>query len=776
MAIPYHDIQTSFTGGEIALDLHSRIDLAKYKTSAKTIRNMISSPHGSVYNRPGTYLVSEVKNDGVARIVQFIFSTTVSYALEFGANYIRFYKNGAQIQAGGGGAYEVVTPYAVGDLFSLKFERSADTLYIAHNNYPPQTLQRFGDNSWVLSAYSNVFGPFMTPNFNTALTMSDNGIHLTASAPYFQPGMANGQFRINQFVANGLLTGTYTGTQTGVLLYTPEISGSLGIGTLIGYLPCATTWRLLTTGTWTGKIAIEQSVDGIVWTVIQTFTSNADTNINTFASVDTTTNNGQPFYLRVNVFVHASGTLNVTFTSDSFSYYKYITLGSYISSTQMNVASDTTSLVLAGATSLWSEGSWSTYRGWPGVVKFCQDRLVWGNTPTEPQTLWMTVTSNYVSFVRNTPLIDSDGITVPLNSRSVNPIQSLVAFLNNLIVFTSGAEASITSTTGGALTPNTIFVKWQSYRGSGPIDPIVIGQRILFASPRGSCIRDMEYQFYKETFESDNISLLADHLFKGFTLVDMAYQQEPDSILWAVRNDGVLLSLTYMRDQEVLAWNHHDTQGTFESVCTIPGANVDEVWFIVNRSGKRFIERMLLRTLSTDPSDQYFVDCGIGYSGAAMSSLSGFSHLNGLMVAINAGGFVKPQQLVSGGVVSLGGTYTKAQIGLPYTSDLELLHSEVPMQNGTQQGRKYQINRAVIRVIRSVGGYIGNDLITMDAIQGFRDPSLSASTPTPLLSGFLASTIPANNDAYQHVAYRQLDPMPVTIIAVLPLVSTGESV
>ena len=91
---------TNFTGGELSPRLDGRNDIAKYNSGCKTLENMIVYPHGSASRRSGTQFVAEVKDSTKkTRLIPFEFSTVQTYILEFGDQYIRFYKdNGVYIR------------------------------------------------------------------------------------------------------------------------------------------------------------------------------------------------------------------------------------------------------------------------------------------------------------------------------------------------------------------------------------------------------------------------------------------------------------------------------------------------------------------------------------------------------------------------------------------------------------------------------------------------------------------------------------------------------
>lgn len=661
--------------------------------------------------------------------------------------------------------YEVTTPYAQVDIADLKFAQSADTLYIAHKGYQPRTLMRNGSNDWTFSTFDFKNGPFMAQNTDTTFGMYENNTGPTGYT-VITKGIPSGT---KDYFVDG-----HVGALLSLRQYWPQqsqVSNITTSGAKTGLL-CMDTWRLTTTGTWSGVIVVEKSLDNVTWTALQTYVSTNDSNFNVFGNESI--GDGVPFYVRMNITSFTSGTMHRTFSADAFYQASIMKIDSVANSEQVYVTVENGVKPLqANVTTEWAEGSWSTLRGWPSVVGFFQDRLCFGSTPTEPQTFWASKSGNYVDYGVSTPLVDVDSIGINLLSRQLNNINSMVMFQNSALCFTDSSEWTITSEQGGAITPTSIFSKLQGYRGASKLDPLLVGTHLLFVSSRSSSLRDIEYQYVTDSLNSENISLYSEHLLNGYKIVSAAYQQEPDSLAWFIRDDGTLLCLTYNREQEIISWSKHDTNGTFESVCSIPGDTSDDLYFIVKRGTNRFIEKMEQRTSSTDPADQYFVDCGVSYSGVAISTLTGLDHLNGSLVSINAGGFVLPQQTVSGGSITLGGSYTKVQAGLPYISDIETLKKEIPLPNGTMQGIIYKINQVSLRFLNSVGGYIGTDENNLEPINQ-RDESLSSTTPTPLFTGFDNYTVPQNDDQHPTIFFRQLDPMPVTIMSITSVIEPGD--
>jgi hypothetical protein len=295
-----------------------------------------------------------------------------------------------------------------------------------------------------------------------------------------------------------------------------------------------------------------------------------------------------------------------------------------------------------------------------------------------------------------------------------------------------------------------------------------------------SIIRDLGYELYSESFTGADISILANHLFTGYTIKEMTYAQNPDRLVLCVRSDGKLLTLTFMREQEILAWSWHDTNNgvdLFKSVSSIPNAtnNYNEIWVAVQRGTKRYIERFAQRLASTLPEEQIFLDSAITYRGAPTNNVTGLDHLNGYTVGILADGNVMTQQVVTGGTLpaNLPANYSVIHIGIPYNSDVETLNVDAPMPDGTMQGRKVKISDVLLRVENSRGGYIGPDSATLHTLSGAPMTgrlvtTYDATGVLTLNTGEIKENLGSGYEDGGRMFIRQSDPLPFTLLALIP--------
>lgn len=371
------------------------------------------------------------------------------------------------------------------------------------------------------------------------------------------------------------------------------------------------------------------------------------------------------------------------------------------------------------------------------------------------------------------PIRDDDRIAFRVAAREANTIRHIVP-LTQLLLLTSSAEWRVTSVNSDAITPNTISVRPQSYVGASNVQPIIINNTLLYGAARGGHVRELAYSWQANGFVTGDLSLRSPHLFDTYDIVDMAYSKAPMPVAWFVSTSGKLLGITYVPEQQVGAWHQHDTDGAFESCTTVAEGQEDVLYCIVRRTingqSKRYIERLHSRQF-TAPADAFFVDCGLTYSGAPVTTISGLSHLEGKVVNILADGAVHPQRTVSGGSITLDNAASKVQVGLPITADLQTLPVAAQIDGSFGQGRMKNVNKAWLRVYRSSGILVGPDASQLtEAKQRTTEPY--GSPPALKSEEIPVMVTPSWSDSGQ-VFVRQSDPLPLTIVSLTTEVAIG---
>ena len=822
----------SFTAGEMSDSMQGRTDFAKYFSAASRIENFVVLPHGPITRRPGTYFVSEVKTSAnKTRLIPFTFSTEQTYILEFGNQYIRFYKDNGQITSGGS-AFEISSPYTTAQLSDLKFAQSADIMYLTHESHPVKKLSRTGHTSWTLTNCSFTDGPYLDSN-TTSTTVTPSGT-----------------------------------------------SGNITI-------------------TASSSIFVSTDVDRLI-----NF-SNGNAKITAFSSGTS-----------------VSATVNKNFDNTN-------------------------------AVENWKLGAFSTTTGFPRCVSFFEQRLVFAGTSSQPQTMFFSKSGDYENMSSGTN--DDDAMVYTIASNQVNAIQAMKA-TRTLIVMTTGGEYAVSSgASQDAITPTNINIRKQSNYGSSGVDALSIGNATIFVQRAKRKIRELAYNFDTDGYTAPDLTILADHISES-GLTDMAYQQEPHSIVWAVRNDGQLAGLTYNRLENVVAWHRHIfggksdtgksvkqqkisftanstnvstsnntititghglstgdavyyfagsnvigglsnskvyyaiavdantiklatsssnassntaisltsapgsnttqfiyqgvninnnflfitnhgfktgdfifyknsgtaisglaenikyyvskiddnqiqlfadearssvvnltsahsseqtdkilTHAKVESVATIDGdSDEDEVYVIVKRfingSVKRYVEYFTPFEFNEDLTAFHYLDSGLAYAGGETGTLSGLTHLEGEIVDIIGEGSTQNSKVVSSGAISLDTAIEEAKVGLLYSSDLQTMRLDEGFTETTQT-KTIRVFDLSVRFQDTIGASVGPNSDNLTAID-FRDSSASMDLPVPLFTGDKSVEFDAGHGAEGLIYVKQPQALPMTILGIYPRMET----
>lgn len=774
-------LQPTFAAGELSPSASARTDIARYYTGLKLCRNFMVMPYGGVRNRAGTKFVCEVKDSTKrCRLIPFQFNDVQTYVLAFGDLNMRVIKDGGQVLYSAGPSigqpFELALPYTQNDLDLLNFTQSADVMTFAQPSYKPRELSRLAHDNWTTAEIS------LAPR-----------IAAPASAT------------------------AVTGGGTGV----------------------AQTWRYQITAVLDDGNTLDESLP----VTSNPITSHADV---ASATITWPAVTGATYYI---VYKDNAGA----------GIYGFIGRATALTFTDNNITAVKTDTPPNGNDPFVGTGNY------PGAVGYYQQRLVFAGSDLSPQTVWMSKTGLFKNFGFSTPNKDDDAITFTIASKEVNRMRHLLS-LRKLLGLTSGGEWTFSGADTG-LTAKTVQASQEGYDGSAIVPPVVVGNSAVYVQARGSRVSSFGYSLNADGFAADDLTLFSAHLFRGRELTNVAYQKIPDSIVWYVRDDGILLGLTYLPEQQLVGWHWHDTDGFVESIACVPEGQEDALYMVVRRTingvQKRYIERMASRQI-TSIEDAFFVDCGLTYDGRNTDSaktftisggttwqfpevvtmtavghapftagsigfnyslkieamdekgdpvpeivrvevvgytstsvvtvkllvicpeslrgtavstwarqvktLSGLGHLEGKTVSILTDGSVHPQRVVTGGSVALQEAAGIAHVGLQYFSDMETLDLELKNANETVQDKKIAVTSLTVVVEESRGILAGTN---KNQLYEAKTNRYEYEPPIELLTGQAQITIPNDWQGKGRVFIRQADPLPLSVLAVIPEVTIG---
>jgi len=596
---------TSFNAGELSPKLDARVDISKYQNGCREMKNCIAGIYGEAERRMGLeYIAGTKTNSKKSRLIEWEFSSTTVFVLEFGDQYIRFYSSRAQVESGGS-PYEISTVYTEDELFDLQFTQINDVAYITHPDHPVQKLTRIANTNWTIAEAEFNVPPMLDENISTT-TITPSGttgsITLTASTSIFESGHVGSYWRVAHLRESNFVEQNITSAATS------------------STIPILGEWNVRTYGVWNADILIQRSLDGgSTWNTIRKFSGKEDRNVDSVGTQDFEA----LFRVKIENY-SAPGTAGATtprVVIEAVDNYIYglAKVTAYTSGTQVT-ATVITDFYATTASIYWQEGAWSDVRGYPRAVTIYNQRIVYGGTEYRKQTVWGSVTGDYENFLYGSG--DTDAFSFTIGSKRSQTILWFVAQKALMIGTTSGEWAMMGGADNDPITPTSVQVYPQSEHGSSTIAAKLVGDVVLFVQRNDRKIRELTFSFEKDKYVAPDMTTLANHITKS-GIVQIAAQQLPINILWAVTTDGRLLSMTYEREQDVVGWTEHTTDGFVESVAVAFGDPNDEVWCVVRRNiqggDKRYVEAMKPAFEPDEgdaKEDAFFVDSGLTFTAS----------------------------------------------------------------------------------------------------------------------------------------------------------------
>lgn len=595
--------------------------MARYATGLRTCRNMMVMRHGGVTNRPGTKFVGEVKDSTkTVRLIPFVFNTDQAYVLEFGDLYIRIIQDGAYILE----STKVIT--------AISKANPAVVTSAAHGYNNGDELVLAGIVGMTQLNGRNVRVANKATNTYELHDLDGNTINSSAYTTYSSGGTSARVYTVTTTYLEAELDDIQHVQSADVMTLVHPVHAPAELSR-----SGATSWALaniqnggsttfgpgLLTPTSLANSGGSTAGSGILWKVVNTSDDTGEDSESKGTLTEATApSTGSPQTL---TWSNSSGTTKVyRSVQQVFGLIGYSKTGKFIDDGIVPDFTDQPHIV-------YTIDDLLNTANFPSAVGYFQQRLLLANLPlTNPETFWGSRSALFHNFTSHTSPRADDAFAATLNSRQVNRIRHLVD-LGRLVIFTSAGEWVIAGDANGVITPASLNAKQFGYNGASALSPIVIDSSAIYVQARGSIVRDLGFDIAVDGYRGNDLTVFSPHMVDGYTLNDWAYQLTPHSTVWAVRSDGTLIALTYVKEQQIIGWHRHDfTGGTVENVCCIPEGDEDVVYVVIKRTingvVQRYVERMASRRIA-DIVDSIFQDSTLTYdgrnAGATTMTLSG---------------------------------------------------------------------------------------------------------------------------------------------------------
>jgi len=855
-------IQHSFSAGELAPSLLARTDIPKYKDGAAVMRNFFVDHRSGASTRPGFEFCNHcVYGNYATRLIPYQLSADSTFVIEFGHEYCRFYTNGAPVLEG----YLAISMFyhenpAWIDVPGHSYT-AGQSIYITGTGVPQLDGRMFtiGTVSGIeLELYTTDGHPVDGTGYG-AYTANNGSVArvYTINSQYSYQDLALLKFFQLQSVMT-LVHPSYPVTTLQAVAYNNWFFSSVSFGTTVP--PPNVNYIATTSGGSTFYSYVVTAVDINNQESVASNPGNIANAVNISATAGTITLgwDASSGAVQYNIY-KAEPSFNAA--PPSGAAYGFVGSVTGTQFTDSNIVPDFSQSPPVVKNPFANNN-------YPGCGCYFQQRAYYAGSTQYPTTFWASQPGIYNNFNTSDPVVDSDAITGTLVSLQINAIKSMLPMPSGLVLLTAAGAWVLSSGQGGlattsAVTPGNATATPQAYNGASYIPPIVVNYDILYVQSKGSIVRDLSYNIYANIYTGADISIMSNHLFFNYTITEWAWAEEPWKIVWIVRTDGDMLSLTYVKEQEMIGWAHHDTAGLFKSCCTVREGNLDVLYVVVQRQIQgqlvQMIERMSERIFDYGVESAFCVDAGkqtalwfpqttltlssqsgpvtcssdqavfsSGWAGGVIiradggiirvtgyissivvtgvwlqppleiteepeveaflppyppgqwSAASpntifyGLDHLEGQTVSILADGVVQPQQVVTNGKITLTTPATNVIAGLPYSCQLKTMYLDAG--EPTIQGKRKALPSVSIRALETRGVLAGRTWNTLTPVKDFNSNIVQPGYwAPPLVTGDAYFKLDPLYDVPGQVCMQVNDPVPATILGIIPEVVVGDT-
>ena len=773
-----HILRSSCKSGELSPLMDSRVDAENYSTGCRRLENFIPRIYGGAFRRVGTMFLGIAKDESKpVRLFPFNYSGDTAFVIEVGDAYMRIWSDGELVNDVDGNTLEIVTPWRGSRVFDIQFVQLNDVCFFSNLYYRPQRLIRYADNDWRLDDL-----PFSFPSLGDQNSTDVTGKVYTVGADDFfefenfdadndYPILFDVSYRTALDPSNSG-TSDWIGCHLQIVHRRDSSSVELALTATADSAEMRVngSYELFTYGTWAGTLKLQRKV-GAAWETIRDFNAKSDRNF----QYQGQTVGEETLRLSLAYTSHTATPRAVLEAADS-RVYGLVKVLERVSISKARVEVIQAPLDSTASAS-WSMEAFNGVWGYPSAIAFHEQRLIFAANKRAPTTFWGSQTGDFLNFERGTD--DAQGFAFTLAAQEGSAIRSVLSH-SNLLLFTETEEWSVATSEKTALTPTNPYVRRHSRYGSANQQAVIAGQGILFLERGARKLREYSYSEYESNSIATDLTVLSEHITKS-GIKQFAIQSDPDPVIWCVMNDGGLASMTLEREQGVVGWARHPTDGRFESVTVTYGdsENGDQIWFVVSREingvTRKFIERFdpnaIEKTDSNDVSRMVYSDCAVLVERSdPFGAINGLDHLEGKAVAILGDGNVLPPQVVTNAAITLDRQVSTCVVGIPFTSMFQPSRIEMGMDDGTAQSRTFRMARATVNLWKSLGleqadnpGASEQDWFELVPA----DPTIPFGSPQQLFTGEKDLVALGKHRSSVEFALRQNAPLPANILGVV---------
>ena len=559
----------------------------------------------------------------------------------------------------------------------MTYAQGGDILFVCHNTFMCQQIIRTGLNSFQVEQFNfqlqaggaKIFQPYY--HFHpTGMTLdpsasTGNSITITTSAPYFDTS--------GKHVGISLL---YHGSE---IFITSVQSTTQATGRVVSELFVELDPSAIRTTDGSANLEITHVNHGMI--VGDSITIRNATAVGGIAQ-------GQ-----------INGTRSITTVIDENRYI--VSAGS-----NANTSEDGggfIQIVTHAPTTEWMEQSYSELRGYPAAVGFHENRLWFGGTLSQPDTVWASKSGLFYNFDIGDGS-DDDSLEIVM---SIGEVATIRHFVSNrdIHIFTAGSEFFIPTFENQPITPTNARVKRQTSFGSTFVRPQPFYGATIFGQIGGKMIRQFVFDDSEQAYKADPISLLSSHLISDPVqmCVISGAVNTAESFVFVQNFTGEIAVYNLNRIEGVAGWTRFETNGSFHSVTAIG----NRVFAIIKTNLGSGTNSFVLSELNQNVS----LDLGNLYTGTAgVFTVSNYFE-DGAEVDVISSTDYLGKFTVSGGQVdvsSVDSSLTSCQVGFGFDVELKTNPIDVNTSVGPETGQPRSLGRVILDLSETLSVSVNN--------------------------------------------------------------------
>lgn len=299
--------------------------------------------------------------------------------------------------------------------------------------------------------------------------------------------------------------------------------------------------------------------------------------------------------------------------------------------------------------------------GYPATCTSFHGRLILAGAKDKPElgspvdaapseTVWGTKVGQWNNFSLEEDVDPDDSIEFTTIYRS--PIQWVYGQKDLLV---GAVEMEYIASADGIFQPGDLGVFMHSTHGSNNVQPVGMGQTVLFPAEYGTKVRSMKFQNEDKGWIAEDLTIFHPDLCRS-GIRRMVRMRNPHQLAVVLLGSGQLAVLHLDTYAGVTGWSRINLNAPVKDICVVTNDDgIDQLFLVVSRTvnGQRKTYLECVTNWVSDRDWVYLASYSVFLSDTATNIITGLDHLEGETVEVVADNSYFGSYVVVNGTVTL---------------------------------------------------------------------------------------------------------------------------